>query len=96
MRDGLVRADTLPLVFKAVGCEPLPRGTRVRVTLKSLDPLTLEVHATLLARLADEAPVAAAEADDDEAAAPLGLQLAIDVNEADASDEAATPDVTPS
>lgn len=88
LKDGLVRADTLPLVFKAVGCEPLPRGTRVRVALKSLDTLTLEVHAVLLARL-DADTAAASEPDDDEAAAqPLGLQLAIDVADgAEGSDD---------
>jgi exoribonuclease-2 len=97
MRDGLVRADALPLVFKAVGCEPLPRGTRVRVALKSLDTLTLEVHAALLARLGDEAEVAAVESEDDDGAAePLALQLAIDVSEADPTDDAAaTIGVTP-
>jgi len=91
MRDGLVRADTLPLVFKCVGCEPLPRGTRVRVALQSLDALTLEVHATLLARLAAEAEAPAEAPDEDEAAAqPLALQLAIDVE--DSAAEAPAPD----
>jgi exoribonuclease-2 len=98
LKDGLVRAETLPLVFKALGCEPLPRGTRVRVALKSLDPLTLEVRAALLARLDSEA-APAAEAEDDEAAAqPLGLQLAIDVadgNESPGTDEPAAADAAP-
>jgi exoribonuclease II len=93
MRDGLVRADTLPLVFKCVGCEPLPRGSRVRVALQSLDPLTLEVHATLLSRLAAEAQAPAEAAEDDESAAqPLALQLAIDVNEGDGPAEAPASD----
>jgi exoribonuclease-2 len=92
MRDGLVRADTLPLVFKCVGCEPLPRGTRVRVALQSLDALTLEVHATLLSRLAAEAETPAEAPDEDEAAAqPLALQLAIDVEDSAAA-EAPAPD----
>jgi len=91
MTNGLVRADTLPLVFRAVGCEGLPRGTRVRVALKSLDTLTLEVHAALLARLGDvaAAEAVAPEAEDDESAAPIALQLAIDVSEADAPADAA-------
>jgi exoribonuclease II len=94
MSNGLVRADALPLVFKAVGCESLPRGTRVRVALKSLDTLTLEVHATLLARLGEGASAEAAppEPEEDEASAPIALQLAIDVSEADApAAESATP-----
>jgi exoribonuclease-2 len=91
MTNGLVRADTLPLVFKVVGCESLPRGTRVRVALKSLDTLTLEVHAALLARLGDvaAAEAVAPEAEDDESAAPIALQLAIDVSESDAPADAA-------
>jgi exoribonuclease II len=90
MTNGLVRANTLPLVFKAVGCESLPRGTRVRVALKSLDTLTLEVHAALLARLGEGAGTEAAppEPEEDEAAAPIALQLAIDVSESDAPAEA--------
>jgi len=93
MRDGVVRADTLPLVFKCVGCEPLPRGTRVRVALQSLDALTLEVHATLLARMADEIEPSTETADDDEAAAqPLALQLAIDVDDGAGAAESPAPD----
>jgi exoribonuclease-2 len=90
LRDGLVRADTLPLVFHAPGCEALPRGTRVRVALRSVDAMTLELHAALLARL-DEAPpiTGAIEADDDEAAEPVALHLAIDVTDASDGDVAA-------
>jgi exoribonuclease-2 len=89
MKDGLVRAETLPLVFKALGCEGLPRGTQVRVRITGSDALTLEVHASLLARL-DVAPAAAIEADDDNdepaAAAPLTLAIDLDEPAADAAD----------
>lgn len=84
LRDGLVRADRLPLVFKALGCDSLPRGTHVRVRLTGSDLLTLDLHATLLARL-DEAVPAAAAADEeaeDEAEAAAPLALAIDVADA--------------
>jgi exoribonuclease-2 len=90
MKDGLVRADTLPLVFRLPGTESLPRGSRVRARVASVDLLTLELHATLEARLDD--PVAAAQADgatpldeepgDDEAEpGAAALQLAIDVQD---------------
>jgi exoribonuclease II len=93
MREGLVRADTLPLVFKCVGCESLPRGTRVRVALQSLDELTLEVHATLVARLAAETETPVETPDEDEAAAqPLALQLAIDVEDGAVAAESPAPD----
>ncbi|KQW69644.1 ribonuclease catalytic domain-containing protein [Methylibium sp. Root1272] len=94
MKDGLVRADTLPLVFRALGCESLPRGARVRVRITGADLLTLDLHASLVARLddpatpADDAPVDAEEADEAaEAAAPLAL--AIDLQDGDNAAEPA-------
>jgi exoribonuclease II len=85
MKDGLVRADTLPLVFKALGCEPLPRGAHVRVRITGADALTLDVHANLLARLDEEAAPTAAEEDDSEAVDAAPLALAIDLNEPEAA-----------
>ena len=79
LKDGLVRADTLPLVFKAMGCEPLPRNTRVRVRITGMDLLTLDLHASLMARLDDLSNPAStavddsADEDDAQAAAPLAL-----------------------
>jgi len=103
MKDGLVRTETLPLVLRAGGCEPLPRGTRVRVRVAGVDLLTLDAHATLLARL-DAAP-APADADDsaddaDDASAAAPLALAIDVGDppAEAAPESpagSAPDLRP-
>ena len=94
MKDGLVRADTLPLVFRALGCEGLPRGTHVRVRITGSDALTLEVHANLVARL-DGEPAGTAAVDDDsddESAGAVPLALAIDIDEpAEATEAAATP-----
>ena len=81
MKDGLVRADNLPLVFKALGCEPLPRGARVRVRITGTDALTLDVHANLLARLDEAAAEAEVADEEDDAAEAAPLALAIDVNE---------------
>ncbi|OGB06773.1 MAG: ribonuclease II [Burkholderiales bacterium RIFCSPHIGHO2_12_FULL_69_20] len=84
LKDGLVRADTLPLVFKALGCEALPRGAHVRVRITGMDLLTLDLHANLATRL-DDVPAAATvdeAADDDEAAAAAPLSLAIDLGDA--------------
>ncbi len=81
MKDGLVRADSLPLVFKALGCEPLPRGAHVRVRITGTDALTLDVHANLLARLDEEAASTPSEEDDSEAVDAAPLALAIDLNE---------------
>jgi exoribonuclease II len=93
MKEGLVRAETLPLVFKALGCEALPRGTGVRVRITGSDVLTLELHANLLTRL-DSAPQAITEAEDDNedeaAAAPLALAIELD-EPAEPADVAVTP-----
>ncbi len=92
LKDGLVRADTLPLVFKTSGCEALPRNTRVRVRITGMDLMTLDLHASLAARLDDAAdptgnqPAAeqaaddGADDDDAQAAAPLAL-AAFDLGE---------------
>ncbi len=81
MKDGLVRADNLPLVFKALGCEPLPRGTHVRVRITGTDALTLDIHANLLARLDEAVASPAVEEDDSEVVDATPLALAIDLNE---------------
>ncbi len=82
MKEGLVRADDLPLVFKALGCESLPRGSHVKVRITGLDEMTLDVHATLIERLDEAAATEEPEGDEDEleaAAAPIAL--AIDLND---------------
>ena len=95
MKDGLVRADDLPLVFRALGAEGLPRGTHVRVRIGGTDLLTLDVHASVVARLDDASAVvdeggAAAEDAADEAAETAGpLTLAIETDDADADSSAA-------
>jgi exoribonuclease II len=90
MKDGLVRADTLPLVFRALGCEALERGTRVRVRITGLDLLSLDVFASLVQRLDDAAPADDSEESGDEDAVGVdpagGLKLAIDLSETPDSD----------
>jgi len=91
MKDGLVRADNLPLVFRALGCENLPRGSHVKVRITGLDEMTLDVHATLIERLDEEVAAEESEGDDDDleaAAAPIAL--AIDVNEAEPAEAASS------
>jgi exoribonuclease-2 len=88
LKPGLVRAETLPLVFALAGTDMLPRGTPVRARIAGIDLLTLDLHATLAARVDEAAARAPEQADDDEdeeaaeeALAAGGLQLAIDVAE---------------
>jgi len=84
MKDGLVRAETLPLVFRALGAEGLPRGARVRVRVTGSDLLTLDLHASVVKRIDDPTTTTddalVDETDVEEAAASAGpLTLAIDV-----------------
>jgi len=93
MKDGLVRADSLPLVFRALGAESLPRGVRVRTRINATDELTLDVHASMLERIDSEAPATETgddgdgDGDEGEQAGSGPLALAIDVQDA-----APTPD----
>ena len=94
MKDGLVRAQTLPLVFRLPGTESLTRGALVSARVNSVDLLTLELHATLAARLNSAAAASAAadealdEGDELDAGAPL--HLAIEVDDAGGGAEAGT------
>ena len=96
MKDGLVRAEALPLVFRVAGTESLPRGARISIRVSSVDLLTLELHATLAARL--DAPTAAAEEDagdrddEDSAEAAGTLKLAIDLEEPASTEPAPAAD----
>ncbi|WP_431260613.1 ribonuclease catalytic domain-containing protein [Roseateles chitinivorans] len=82
LKDGLVRADALPLVFRALGCENLPRNAQVKVRITGIDELTLDLHANLVERLdAEAAPVNAEEAADEDEEPSGVLTLAIDVND---------------
>jgi exoribonuclease-2 len=89
LKDGLVRADTLPLVLRAVGAENMPRGARVRVRLGRTDLLTLDISGTVATRLddptrtEDDAVLGDEGEDAEESAAPLAL--AIDVADAEAA-----------
>ena len=80
-KDGLVRADDLPLVLPVLGGAELPRGAKVRVKLGEVDLITLDVKGTVLERL-DVAPApleAEEEAEDEPVAGPIAI--AVDVSE---------------
>ncbi|OYQ39123.1 ribonuclease II [Rhodoferax sp. TH121] len=82
-KDGMVRADDIPLVLPVMGAQGLPRNAKVRVKLGEMDLITLDVHGTVTERLdvPADAPVEADEAEDDEdVAGPIAI--AVDVNEA--------------
>ena len=98
MKDGLVRADKLPLVFRVPGLDALPRNAHVRLRIGAIDLLTLELHASLLQRLDDSAAAAEStaddSADDDEPGAALALAIDLsDDGQADAPAAIVPPEV---
>ncbi len=82
LKDGVVRADSLPLVVNVAGARELPRGCRVRFALGAVDEMTLDVAATLVQRIDTEATVAGeaatiepAEDDDEALAGPVAIAM---------------------
>ncbi|MDP3135865.1 MAG: RNB domain-containing ribonuclease [Burkholderiaceae bacterium] len=86
-KEGLVRADELPLVLPALGSQDLPRGARVRLRLGAIDEITLDVSGTVIERLDAQPLPAEDEAQDDEAVAGP-IAIALDVDEAPAAPDA--------
>ena len=80
-REGLVRADDLPLVLPVLGGSDLPRGAKLRVKLGDIDPITLDVKGTVIERLdvTPEPVEAEEEAEDEPVAGPIAI--AVDVED---------------
>ncbi len=93
IKDNLVRADTLPLVFGVLGAEGLPRGTQVRVRLGQIDDISLDLNATVIERLdGTQTPEADdGEADDTELSAPLAIAIDLDGEAPGNTDTPPTP-----
>jgi exoribonuclease-2 len=90
-REGLIRADDLPLVLPVLGSSDLPRGAKVRVRLGEIDEITLDVNGTVIERLdtTPEPAPAEDEAEDEPVAGPIAI--AVDVNEAEAPGDNPAP-----
>ncbi|WBY00804.1 RNB domain-containing ribonuclease [Ramlibacter tataouinensis] len=90
-REGLVRADELPLVLPVLGTETLPRGTRVRVRLGAIDDIALDVAGTVAERLDAASSPVSAEDDSGEDEEPVAgpIAIAVDVSEGGEPDNAA-------
>ncbi|RYY56728.1 MAG: RNB domain-containing ribonuclease, partial [Comamonadaceae bacterium] len=94
-KEGLARADTLPLVLPVLGAGDLPRGSRVRLKLGEIDLITLDVAGTVLQRLDAQAVAPASEEDDSEEETVAGpIAIAVDVS--DTSDEESAAAAAPS
>jgi exoribonuclease-2 len=90
-KEGLARADTLPLVLPVLGAGDLPRGSRVLVKLGAIDLITLDVNGTVVQRLdAAAAPEASEEGDSEDETIAGPIAIAVDVTDTP-EDEAAAP-----
>ncbi|TWO72091.1 RNB domain-containing ribonuclease [Caenimonas sedimenti] len=84
-KEGLARADTLPLVLPVLGTADLPRGARVRLKLGDIDLITLDVAGTVLQRL-DTVPAVTSEEDDSDEEPVAGpIAIAVDVTDTEPS-----------
>ena len=94
-KEGLVRADDLPLVLPVMGSQDLPRGAKVRVKLGAIDEITLDVAGTVVERLDAvvnaEAMAAEEEPADDEDEVTGPIAIAVDVDEAETPQAADNP-----
>ncbi|MEJ6024164.1 ribonuclease catalytic domain-containing protein [Ramlibacter sp. PS4R-6] len=84
-KDGLVRADDIPLVLPVLGGAGLPRGAHVRVKLGDIDLITLDVKGTVVERLDLPAEPLDAEDEGEEEAVAGPIAIAVDVNETEDS-----------
>jgi exoribonuclease-2 len=85
-REGLVRADHIPLVLPVLGGGELPRGAHVRVRLGEIDLITLDVKGTVVERLDLAAqPLDEEEAEGEEEPVAGPIAIAVDVNETEDS-----------
>jgi exoribonuclease II len=90
-KEGLARADTLPLVLPVLGAADLPRGARVRLKLGEIDLITLDVSGTVIQRL-DTAPEAVSAEDDTEEETVAGpIAIAVDVTDTSEDNSTVAP-----
>ncbi len=91
-KEGLARADTLPLVLPVLGTD-LPRGSRVRVKLGDIDLITLDVSGTVLQRLdaVPETAAASEEGDSEEETMAGPIAIAVDVTDTPEEEAGAAP-----
>ena len=88
-KEGMVRADNLPLVLPVLGAGGLPRGAHVRIQLGAIDEISLDVHGTVIERLDPAAGELAEEdagEDDEPVAGPIAIAVDVDEPEADSAD----------
>ncbi len=94
LKDELVRADNLPLVFPVAGVLGLARGAHVRVRLGRIDDITLTVNGTLIERLdlPNEAALDEEDLEGSESELAAGpIAIAVDLEDAQAEPNDGSP-----
>jgi exoribonuclease-2 len=82
IREGLARAETLPLVVPVMGTDGLERGTHIRIRLGEPDLISLEMNATLVGRIDNEHEnLDEDESGEEEDLEPATVHIAMDVQE---------------
>jgi exoribonuclease II len=84
-KEGMARADDLPLVLPVLGAQDLPRGARVRIKLGEIDEITLDIAGTVVERLDVVAEVADTSEEDDDETVAGPIAIAVDVTEPEAA-----------
>ena len=91
IKDGLVRADTLPLVLPVMGADGLERGAAVRVKLGQADLMTLDISGTVVERLDAPALNSTDDEDSEEEMSTSAVTLAIDLQDDPSETSAGEP-----
>jgi exoribonuclease-2 len=84
-KEGMVRADDIPLVLPVMGTANLPKNAKVRVKLGVIDEITLDVSGTVIERLdtteaaldGNESPVD--DEQDEDMMGAVAITIAVDV-----------------
>ena len=90
-KEGMVRADDIPLVLPVMGAANLPKNAKVRVKLGAIDEITLDISGTVIERLdtaeaalngsGTENPVD--DEQDEEMMGAVAIKIAVDVEAED-------------
>ena len=90
-KEGMVRADDIPLVLPVMGAAYLPKNAKVRVKLGAIDEITLDISGTVIERLdtaeaalngsGTENPVD--DEQDEEMMGAVAIKIAVDVEAED-------------
>jgi exoribonuclease II len=81
-KEGMVRADDIPLVLPVLGTMEVPRGTKVRVKLGAIDDMTLDISGSLIERLDAAMPEGDADTEDEEdLAGPISIAVDVSADE---------------